>query len=112
MKTKKPNETVAIAIASSLVLFQEDELWIAHCLEFDIAAQGKTEEEATRSFERIFVGQICLDLVNNKKPFEDFQKAPKAVWDKRPNVSPKRRPLYIPRERVTATIDEYAEAVA
>lgn len=47
-----------------VVLFPEstgkDEVWVAHCLELDIVAQGKTAHDAQESFKRTLVGHVCL----------------------------------------------------
>jgi hypothetical protein len=65
-----------------IVVFQDDDFWIAHGLQYDIVAQGKSELLARQSFEKIIQTQIYLDVINNKKPFENFEKAPKEIWDK------------------------------
>lgn len=88
----------------SILLYQEDNLWIAHCLEFDIASQGKTINDAKESFERTFVGQVCLDLKDNKKPLEDVPKAPEYIWNKfhaGQNLG-ERRPIFIPRNTIAS----------
>ena len=59
-----------------VVLIREENLWVAQCLEFDIAAQGATIIEAQSSFVRTFVGQALLDVAAGKRPFADFKPAP------------------------------------
>ena len=113
--SNQPN-TGMIPIFGSVVLYKSDTFWLAHCLEYDIIAQGATKEDAKKSFEKIFVGQIIIDLMHKKIPLADCEKAPKEIWNKikQSNQSTKveSRPLYIPRERVSATIDEYSLAAA
>lgn len=64
------------------VLFIKDQhsTWVAQCLEFDIAAQGKSFKDAQRAFERTFMGQIALDMRNDRRPLEGIKQAPKQYW--------------------------------
>lgn len=66
----------------SILLLQEDNGWVAQCLEKDIAAQGNSINEALASFKNTFIGQLILDYEDNKTPLEDLQEAPKEYWDK------------------------------
>lgn len=54
----------------SVVLMWDEDRWVAQCLEYDIAAQGHSIDEARESFERIFFGQIKLDLARGRLPLE------------------------------------------
>jgi hypothetical protein len=97
-----------IVITGSVVVYQEAGTWFAHCLEYDIVAQGKTEESVKSSFEKMFVGQIMLDLIQKKRPLQDCFKAPKEIWDmvKEPKTH-NTKPIYVPNEGVSATLVEY-----
>lgn len=64
-----------------ILLINENGLWVAQCLDYDFAAQGKNMKEAMDSFARSFAGQICTELKYGKEPFEDFTKAPIEYWD-------------------------------
>ena len=65
------------------VVFIKDQCstWVAQCLEFDIAAQGKTIKDAQRAFERTFLGQVMLDIHDERQPLEGIGQAPKEYWD-------------------------------
>jgi len=65
----------------SVLLFLDDKKWIAHCLEYDIVAQGKTIQSAKESFEKTFVGQVVLDIINKRSPLEGISQSPKEIWD-------------------------------
>lgn len=83
----------------SLLLMTENNIWTAQCLEFDIAAQGKTMSEAMAAFQRTFAGQVCIDIENGKEPFEDFSQAPVDYWDKFEQASERladRKPFKLP----------------
>ena len=64
----------------SVLLLKEDEMWVAQCLQYDIAAQGKTITEAKAAFARTFAGQVCVDLHHKVKPLSEFSQAPAEYW--------------------------------
>lgn len=70
-----------IIIRISVLLLQEENYWVAQCLEYDIAAQGKSISEAKKSFEKTIIGQIVLDLKDNLKPLNSIKKAPQMYFD-------------------------------
>ena len=57
-------------------------MWVAQCLEHDIASQGKTLPEAVEIFGRTVVGQILLDLRRGKQPLQGIAPAPRMYWRK------------------------------
>ena len=44
------------------VIFQEGNLWVAQCLEFDIAAQASTVKELGYELQRVLVGHVVSSL--------------------------------------------------
>lgn len=54
----------------SVLLTEENGIYLAQCIEYDIAAQGSSIEKAKRAFEKTIVGQIILDIQYGKKPLE------------------------------------------
>ncbi len=82
-----------------VLLIQKDTLWSVQCLEYDIAAQGKTIDEAKDAFEKTFLGQISLDINENRKPFEGIEKAPQEFWDMFKRAEPPKDPrrFYVPK---------------
>ena len=69
----------------NVLLFREtcghDSAWIAHCIEYDIAAYGGTVEEATDSFKRTFIGEIAIDIEHGLNPLERIPQAPRPIRD-------------------------------
>jgi len=65
-----------------VLLLNDDGVWVAQCLDYDIAAQGKTINKAVDALTRTFAGQVVLDIQHGKKPLEDFTKAPIDYWNK------------------------------
>lgn len=65
-----------------VVLFQENNnVWTVQCLEYDIAAQGKSIQEALKRLEQAMVGQIILDVREGLIPFQDIEMAPGHYFD-------------------------------
>lgn len=90
----------AYSFMLSILLFQNNTTWIAQCLEYDIAAQGKTLDNALDSFERTFVGQLILDIERDKNPLENTPRTPREYWTKfeQARKLEDRRPFYLPEE--------------
>lgn len=64
-----------------VLLLKEDAVWVAQCLEYDIAAQGTTVTEAKDAFTRHIAAQIKVALKHGDEPLADFSRAPKYYWD-------------------------------
>jgi hypothetical protein len=65
------------------VLFVKgDHEWIAECVEYDLVAQGATQEEACRSFERVLRGRLMVDGMKMRRPLEGSQRSP-GSWTQR-----------------------------
>jgi hypothetical protein len=64
------------------VLYVKDDCgWYAQCLEFDIGAQGDSQDEAELAFFRTWHIQIAMDRAHGRKPFESLSGAPQKYWD-------------------------------
>ena len=89
--------TQATFVVSVLLLHEQDN-WVAQCLEYDVAAQGRTIAEAKAAFERTFVGQILVDVKNNSRPLEGIGQAPGVYWNKfsQGERLTDRKPFYLP----------------
>ncbi len=82
MKEKKASFTISVLpFTVRTLLIQEGDLWSIQCLEYDIAAQGRTIDEAKNAFEKTFLGQIALDIKEDREPFEGIEKAPQEFWN-------------------------------
>ena len=62
-----------------IILYREDDIQIAHCLEFDIVAQGKKKIEALRNLLDAIELQIGFALENNNLS-SIFNPAPAEYW--------------------------------
>lgn len=65
-----------------VLLYLDNNIWVTQGLEYDIATQGTSIPLALDSFERVFVGQIALDIGNGLKPLQNTERAPKEVFEK------------------------------
>ena len=62
------------------VLFQEEGWWVAQCLEYDIAAQAKTQADVVYELERILVGRCLVSSDKGCPPFAGVPPAPRRYW--------------------------------
>ncbi|HEX3532407.1 MAG TPA: hypothetical protein VH988_35555 [Thermoanaerobaculia bacterium] len=63
------------------VLFREGDWWVAQCLDVDIAAQAKTENDLEYELGRILVGHVMASETLGVKPFANLPPAPRRYWD-------------------------------
>ena len=63
-------------IKVSVLLRYEGIYWVAQGIEYDIAAQGRTIQEAKKAFEKTIIGQIILDVKDGLEPLTGVEKAP------------------------------------
>jgi len=64
----------------SVVVFKESELWVAQCLQYDIAAQADSWGDALRNLEMTINGRIAVCRKESVNPF-DIPQAPKEYWE-------------------------------
>ena len=69
-------------LSVSVLVFQEESVWIAQCLEYDIAAHGDSLTAVREAFAKVFAGQIAVDVHHGDEPLAGFSPAPKEYWDK------------------------------
>jgi len=63
----------------SVIILQEEGWFVAQCLEYDIAAQGRTVKDVLYEFQRTLVGHIILCHQDGTK-LEDIPPAPPKFW--------------------------------
>lgn len=92
--------TQPLTFKLSILLLRENDRWIAQCLEYDIAAQGRTLAEVKETFAKTFTGQVLVDLQHNIQPLGTFGQAPREYWEKFKLAErlADRQPLLIPQE--------------
>jgi len=82
------------------VLFVRDgDLWAAQCIDYDIAAQGRSITEAKTAFEQTIIGQILFDIKRGKQPLTDLRPAPESYREKFEAAEPlaDKKPIEMPK---------------
>jgi len=64
----------------SILLVREEDRWVAQCLDYDIAAQGRSLSDVKQAFAKMFIGQILVDLHHSVEPLSTFSRAPEKYW--------------------------------
>jgi hypothetical protein len=60
----------------SVLIIKQGASWTAQCLEYDLAAQGGSIDEAQKAFEYVFTGQLLLDIKHGRLPLHGVGRAP------------------------------------
>jgi predicted RNase H-like HicB family nuclease len=68
-----------LSINLSAIIYKEDGVWLAHCLELDIVAEGKNVEDACRSLVSLCDLQIKT-AVEQDELQSIFRPAPPEFW--------------------------------
>ena len=93
-----------------VLIEKENSLYTAHCLQFDLVADGKTKEEVKKNILDIIVEYVSFAYKNNWERFV-FKPAPQEYWEKlchsRPEPSEriKKRINGVPLKRFIEEVD-------
>jgi predicted RNase H-like HicB family nuclease len=86
------------------VVYREGDVWIAHCLELDVVAEGDTPEKAIQDAVDLCVFQIETAVENNDLE-SVFRPAPSKFWTLFNSESAKRRPA--PRKGSKSPVERF-----
>ena len=64
-----------------VLLFKDQEHWIAQLLEFHITAQGETTEDAIYELSRLISGEMVMRKKGMLQPLDDIPRAPHKYWE-------------------------------
>ena len=65
-----------------IVVYQQDGLWLAQCLEFDLGAQSRgTIDDVLYELQRALVGREVSARQLGIEPFDSLPAAPQKFWD-------------------------------
>lgn len=67
--------------AVSVVLYQEDGIWIAQGLQFDITARGSDPVEASERFNQKIGAEFIMSMEIGEEPLAGVPRAPQEFWD-------------------------------
>lgn len=65
----------------SVLFISTSGMVVAQALQYDLAAQGRTYEEAKHAFEQTLIGQLLLDQQLGRAPLSTLTAAPARYWD-------------------------------
>jgi hypothetical protein len=82
----------------SVLLHKDGNAWVAQCLEYDLAAQAPSVDEAKKRFMRTLTQQIVADLVDGNDPLSKLPQAPLRYFEDSvtSNKSGPELPVYVP----------------
>jgi hypothetical protein len=64
-----------------ILVTKEADWWVAHCLQYDLAAQAKTLADLRYAFEHALVAHVVVSLEKRLEPFDSLPPAPKKYWE-------------------------------
>ena len=79
-----------------VLIFKDGDLWIAQCLEYDIAVQAKNLNELKEKFIGTINVHITSSIENNEIPFMNIPKTPDEFWELYHKDNLLEKPLKIP----------------
>ena len=87
----------------NVLLMKDGGVWTAQCLEHNIAAQGKTTDEAILELTRTIVGELALRAERGQEGLADIPRAPDAYWrlfGESHSLNIPNRPLFRPDQAI------------
>lgn len=82
--------------AIKVLIFKDNDLFIAQCLEYDIAVQGETLKELEERLVCTLLDYVALSIENREPPFSHVPRTPKEFWDLFKKANRLEKPLRIP----------------
>ena len=68
-------------ISVRVIVFQEGDWVCAQCLEYDIAAQGKTLDDCLYELDRLIAGHIAISIEHGVEPLRGLKPTPRRFWE-------------------------------
>lgn len=63
------------------IVFRQGSLWVAQCLEINIAVSAESRADLPRTLRQRLQGQMLLDLRRGIAPFSQFGQARRDYWE-------------------------------
>lgn len=64
----------------NVLVYKEENAWLAQCLEYDIAAQDESPEKVIEAFKWVFWSHIAFDRERKRELLSTIPKAPERFW--------------------------------
>lgn len=92
------------ALSVDVLVRQQDGVFVAQGLQFDVAVQARNEDELKERFVHAFAAYLLDSIANEGTPLTSFRPAPRRYWDMflRGQVLDTDLPVYVPSDRVEA----------
>ena len=87
----------------NVLLMKDSGVWTAQCPEHNIAAQGKTTNDAILELTRTIVGELALRAERGQEGLADVPRAPEAYWrlsGESYSLNIPNRPLFRPDQEI------------
>jgi len=68
-------------ITINAVVFRQDGLWVAQCLEYDFVSCAEELEDLPGELMEQIQVQMALEVEAGQQPFADFGRAPDKYWE-------------------------------
>ena len=79
-RVSKDQSQILVSILLSNEASPKGTVWIAQCLQWDIAGQGESPRAALHAFEQVFWAHILRDIEKGR-PILQKEPAPQELWD-------------------------------
>lgn len=76
--------TTTVPLSVHVLVYREDDMWVAQCLDFDLADQGPDEPTAMRRVLHLLGHRIGMDLAAGRSPLADLPQAPEEFFSRVP----------------------------
>lgn len=63
-----------------ILLLKEEDLWVAQCLDHDVAAQGASPWAALKAWQHAFFAQAMANIEIGQEPMVNADRAPEFYW--------------------------------
>jgi hypothetical protein len=80
----------------TVVIFREEDTWVAQVLEHDMAAHGKTPYAALAAVQLVIQAHVNFDTRNQRVPLARLKRAPDVYWNAFKRAEPLQKPDLLP----------------
>jgi hypothetical protein len=85
---------------------EKREVWVAQCLQYDIATQAATLEQVSLRIQRVVIINMILALENGETPFANLKPAPERYWKeyRQSKMQMQIIPVAVPADRIPSNV--------
>lgn len=67
-------------VTLNYLLIEQEDWWVAQCIEYDIGAQAGTLNDLMYQLQRNLIGYLAICAENEQEPFRALPTAPRKYW--------------------------------